>query len=217
MVARHRRDPVGPSLRATDATVPVVVPRGDRLGNRSRGRGRRWHRATRERDQLRRGAAGQHLVQRVRFTLVDGEPIPLPDRDHPRREPAAVLRRQPLGRVEGHLLVAIHARGPANVRFSRSLAKRRRVAGSAANRPLSCASERATMCPAVIVSTWFALSAKSPAPRARQPSPPPLGCPAGAPWRRPTSCLRQSVDAPVVRFRARRARWARGCAAGRPR
>ena len=34
-------------------------------------RGRRGHSATRERDQLRRGAAGQHLVQRVRFTLVE--------------------------------------------------------------------------------------------------------------------------------------------------
>ena len=73
-------------------SVPDVC--GDAAGRR-RGRGR--HLATRGRDQLRRGAAGQHLVQRVRFTLVDGEPIPLPNRDHPRREPAAVLRRGATG------------------------------------------------------------------------------------------------------------------------
>ena len=34
---RGVRDPVRSSLRATDAAVPVVVPRGDRLGNADRG------------------------------------------------------------------------------------------------------------------------------------------------------------------------------------
>ena len=57
-----------------------------------------------------RAATRQHLVQRVRLALVDGQTVSLPDRDHPGREPAAVLRRQPLGRVVGDLLVAIHAR-----------------------------------------------------------------------------------------------------------
>ena len=33
-------------------------------------------------------------------------------REHPGREPAAVLRRQPLGRVAVDLLVAVHARAP---------------------------------------------------------------------------------------------------------
>ena len=40
---------------------------------------------TRERDQLRRGAARQHLVQRVRLAPVDGQAVSLPDRDHPGR------------------------------------------------------------------------------------------------------------------------------------
>ena len=108
MVARHRRDPVRSSFRATDAAVPVVVPRGDRLGNADRRRGRNL--AACERDQLRGGAARQHLVQRVRLATVDGELVSLPNRDHPGREPAAVLRRLPLGRVAVDLLVAIHAR-----------------------------------------------------------------------------------------------------------
>ena len=80
MVARHRRDIVRSSFRATDAAVPVVVPRGDHLGNAGRRRGRSRNHATRERDQLRRGATRQHLVQRVRLTLVDGQAVSLPDR-----------------------------------------------------------------------------------------------------------------------------------------
>ena len=108
MVARHRCDPVRSSLRATDAAVPVVVPRGDRLGSANHGRGRDL--TTCERDQLRRGAARQHLVQRGRLAPVDGQTVVLPDIDHPRLEPAAVLPRQPHGCVAVDLLVAVHAR-----------------------------------------------------------------------------------------------------------
>ena len=48
MVARHRCDPVRSSFRATDAAVPVIVPRGDCLGNAGRGRGRGRNLATRD-------------------------------------------------------------------------------------------------------------------------------------------------------------------------
>ena len=59
MVARYRSDPVRSSFRATDAAVPVVVPRGDLAGNAGCGGGGR-NLATRERDQLRRRASCQY-------------------------------------------------------------------------------------------------------------------------------------------------------------
>ena len=45
--------------------------------------------------------------------------------------------------------------GPASVRLRRSFAKRRRVWSSAAHNPLSCASDRATMC-SISVSDFVA-------------------------------------------------------------
>ena len=107
MVARYRSDPVRSSFRATDAAVPVVVPRGDLAGNAGCGGGGR-NLATRERDQLRRRASCQYLVQRVRLASVNGQPVALPDDDHPGREPATVLRRQPLGSIAIDFVVAIH-------------------------------------------------------------------------------------------------------------
>ena len=48
------------------------------------------------------------LVQRVRLASVNGQPVALPDGDHPGREPATVLRRQPLGSIAIDFVVAIH-------------------------------------------------------------------------------------------------------------
>ena len=146
MVARHRCDPVRSSLRATDAAVPVVVPRGDRLGNAGHGRGRDRNLATRERDQLRRGAPRKHLVQRVRLATVDGELVSLPNRDHPGREPSSGSAPAATRPRHGRPSRSGSRADPPASGSAGSVAKRRRVARSAAHRPLSSASKNEPPC-----------------------------------------------------------------------
>ena len=112
------------------------------LGNAGRRRGRGRDLAAREHDQLRRGATRQHLVQRIRLAPVDGECVSLPDRNHSDREPAAILRRLPLGRVGVDLLVAIHARaGQRQVQqVGREAATGRNVRGAQADPTIGCSS-----------------------------------------------------------------------------
>ena len=80
------------------------------------------------------------------FTSVDGKPVLLADGDDSVGEPAAVAVGKPLGGVVVALLVPVHAGAREREIEQGSVAKRRRVALSAAHRPLSCASDRATMC-----------------------------------------------------------------------
>ena len=109
MIPGHRGDPVCSRLGAADAPVAVVVPLGNRLRSGGCGSRRCRHRTAREHDHLRRGAPRQHSIQRVGLTPVDGEPVLLPNGDDPSRVPAAVPRREPLGRVVVDLLVPVHA------------------------------------------------------------------------------------------------------------
>ena len=137
MVARHRRDPVRASFRATDAAVPVVVPRGERLGN-----------ADRRRDRSRNPPQRANVINSVEaqpastWSNASASPRSMVRPYRCRTaiiraaEPAVVLRRDPLDRVAGRPSRG-GSREPASVRFSRSVAKQRQVARSAAHRPLS--------------------------------------------------------------------------------
>ena len=138
MVARHRRDPVRASFRATDAAVPVVVPRGDRLGKRGpTGVTVAGTLPTRERDQLRRGAARQLLgpTRPPRPGRWSGRIAAGPRSSGPRNQ-QWFCGGTPLDRVAGRPSRG-GSREPASVRFSRLVAKQRQVARSAAHRPLS--------------------------------------------------------------------------------
>ena len=153
MPAMDGRDPVPARLGARDAAVVVVVVEieGARVrrrrvlrGDRTRRRGGRLRPDSSITMAVDSHPARTRLnVSRSRSSTVS---------EYVRRTSttrAAYQQRLVPGSQSAASLSDFSARltdGLASVRFRRSDAKRSRVAASAAHRPLSCASERATMC-----------------------------------------------------------------------
>ena len=75
-------------------------------------------------DHLEHGAIGEHAIERLSFTAIDGEPVFFPYFDRAGREPALVARGEPFGRVEAALPAAA-----APVDLGRSESEVEEVAG----------------------------------------------------------------------------------------
>jgi len=91
-----------------------------------------------------RGARRQHLVERVGLTAINCQAILLADTKHSVRKPAPVAIRQPCGGITG-VLLSIHPRTREG-QIQEVRGETRLVSVVAAHKPLSCASDRATIC-----------------------------------------------------------------------
>ena len=152
MAARHRGDTVEPRLAARNPSVPIVV-----LQAQSIGRAGRWH------APWSFGSGGRPVglaASDDHFGGSTGRKYALRAFASRTSTVRAYLRRTSTTRTanQQRFINGIHCvaswcffrlrftSGPASVRFSRSEATLRRVAASAAQSTLSCASDKATMC-----------------------------------------------------------------------